>query len=124
VKVRALLKNGSIYLAVFAALVGCTGDSASDDRLNGQPDGPTIHVQVRPGGALCAVQTVEVKCDEVAHHLHDVLKVKLNEYIAVEVDTSREPIPFDSMTTVINSLKQSGFTMVIGSVPLPKGGAS
>jgi hypothetical protein len=69
---------------------------------------------------MCAVRSVELNCNKVALHLRDVLRVRPDEYIAVEVDTAQEPIPFDTMTTVIDSLKHSGFTEVIGSVPLPK----
>ena len=116
---RALLKHGSIGLVACAALAGCAGDSAPD----GRPDGPNVLVQVRPGGILCAVRTVQVNCSEVAKHLRETLKVQSDEYIAVEVDTTTEPIPFGSMTTVIDSLKQSGFTTVIGSIPLPKSGS-
>jgi len=100
-------------------LAGCAGENAADSR----PDGPTVLVQVRPGGILCAVRTVEVKCSEVAKYLRETFEVQSDEYIAVEVDTTTEPIPFDSMTTVIDSLKQSGFTTVIGSVQLPKSGS-
>ena len=116
---RALLKHGSIGLVACAALAGCADDNPPD----GRADGPTVLVQVRPGGILCAVRTVQVNCSEVAKHLRETLKVQSDEYIAVEVDTTMEPIPFDSMTAVIDSLKQSGFTTVIGSVPLPKSGA-
>lgn len=33
-----------------------------------------------------------------------------------------EPIPFDSMTAVIEVLRKAGFTTVMGSVPLPQSG--
>jgi hypothetical protein len=44
---------------------------------------------------LCAVRDVEVQCDAVPRYLRDVLKVRSDDYIAVAVDTSQEPIPFD-----------------------------
>jgi biopolymer transport protein ExbD len=114
--VRTLLKHSSIGLAACSALACCAGDNPR----GGRPDGPTVLIQVQPGGIVCAVRTIEVNCNEVAKHLRDTLKVQDDEYIAVEVDTTVEPIPFDSMTAVIDSLNKSGFTTVIGSVPLPK----
>jgi biopolymer transport protein ExbD len=116
--VRTLLKHGSIALVACASLAGCAGDTSP----GGRPDGPTVLVQVRSDGIVCAVRTVQVNCKEIAKHLRETLKVRADEYIAVEVDTTVEPIPFDSMTAVIDSLKKSGFTTVIGSVPLPKSG--
>jgi hypothetical protein len=73
---------------------------------------------------MCAVRDVEVKCGEIPTYLREVLKVKSDEYIAVSVDTSQEPIPFESMRMVIDSLTRSGFSSVIGDVPLPARGAS
>jgi len=49
------------------------------------------------------------------------LKLKSDEYIAVAVN-SNEPNPSHSMTAVMDSLKQTGYTMVIGVVPLSKSG--
>ena len=111
--------HGSIGLVACAVLAGCAGDIPPAGRTGG----PNVLVQVRPGRISCAVRTVQVNCSEVAQHLRETLKVQSDEFIAVEVDTTTEPIPFDSMTAVIDSLKQSGFTTVIGSVPLPKSGS-
>jgi hypothetical protein len=109
---RTSFVRAAVGLLACAALSACTGNASSD--------GPTLYIQVRLGGDLCGIRDVEVKCAEAAHYLRDVLKVKSDECIAVAVN-STEPNPSDSMTAVMDSLKRSGFTMVIGVVPLPKG---
>jgi hypothetical protein len=112
---RTSFDRAAVCLLACAMLSACTGNTPYD--------GPTVFVQVRSGGDLCGIRDVEVKCAEAAHYLRDVLKVKSDEYIAVAVDSTHESNPSGSMTAVINSLEQSGFTTVIGLVPLPKGGA-
>jgi hypothetical protein len=111
---RTSFDRAVVGVVACAALSACTGNTPSD--------GPALYVHVRSGGDLCDIRDVEVKCAAAASYLRDVLKVKSDEYIAVAVN-SNEPNPSHSMTAVMDSLKQTGYTMVIGVVPLPKGGA-
>lgn len=115
-RMASLSGRSAVLLLACAALISCADDTSNN--------GPSLFVYVRPGGAMCAVRDVEVKCGEITTYLRDVFRIKSDEYIAVSVDTSQEPIPFESMRKIVDALTRSGFSSVIGDVPLPAKEAS
>jgi biopolymer transport protein ExbD len=94
-------------VTILAFVLGGCGDES---------DGPRLSIEVLPSNNQCLVRGVEMHCEGVAVYLRENLKLSSDEFIEVTSDPALAT--FEAVNPVMESLKQAGFTKVIGSITL------